>query len=82
MPTLISFGAIYTNTPQQNAGVFIGETNITGWDAHAKSNSGHGAVFGAGNALIAGLNFNFDGLELIDGVIMDQDVKPSWSVQL
>ncbi|WP_284200131.1 hypothetical protein [Alicyclobacillus sacchari] len=29
MPTLISFGAIYTNTPQQNAGVFIGETNIT-----------------------------------------------------
>lgn len=82
MPTAITFLTINSNSPQQNAGVFIGEVNITGWDANTKSNYGHGSIYGFFNVLVAISNLNFDGLELIDGVINDQDLKPNWSVQL
>jgi len=82
LPTAITFLAINSNSPQQNAGVFIGEINITGWDANGKFNYGHGAIYGFFNVLAANASLNFDGMELIDGVINDQDLKPNWSVQL
>ncbi|SIS52250.1 hypothetical protein [Alicyclobacillus vulcanalis] len=67
-------GVLNTMTPQQNAGVFLGQINIGGWDANQK--------YGAGKALDAGLlnvlvssNTLIDSFEMMDGVIHDQDFK-------
>ena len=76
MPTLINFGMINTNTPQQNAGVFVGEINFGGWDANMKSNYGHGALFGFFNVIVMQFSANVDNLETFDGIINDQDFKP------
>lgn len=75
MPNLISFGVLNVNTPQQNAGVFVGQVNMTGWDANQKLNIAHGGMFGIFNASVLTWNFTFDGFEFIDGAIMDQDMK-------
>jgi hypothetical protein len=42
VPSLMIFGVINQNTPQENAGTFIGEANFGGWDANMKANQGHG----------------------------------------
>lgn len=76
MPTLIAFGMINTNTPQQNAGVLVGEINSGGWDANAKINQGHGPLFGFFNIVMMQFSANIDNLEVLDGVIFDQDFKP------
>lgn len=76
MPTFISFGAINSNSPQQNAGVFIGEINCGGWDANQKQNQGHGALYGFYNVIVNQICVTYDNFELLDGVINDQDFKP------
>ncbi|QSO48271.1 hypothetical protein [Alicyclobacillus mengziensis] len=76
MPTLIHFGMVNSNSPQQNAGVLIGEINTGGWDANMKINQGHGALFGFFNLVYLQYNVNIDNFEMLDGVINDQDFKP------
>lgn len=82
MPAFIAFGMINSNTPQQNSGIFIGEINITGWDANQKMNLGHGAIFGAFHIESAIVATTFDGFELVDAMINDQDLKASWNVNI
>jgi len=81
VPTVIAFQAILSNTPQQNAGIFIGEINIGGWDAHVKSNAAQAAVLGSHNVHWLTRNLNVDSYELFDGLILDQDFKPTWGIQ-
>lgn len=76
MPSIVNVGALSVNNPQQNAGIFLGNTVITGWDANMKFNSGNGGFFGFFNYSIASVNSNFDGFEAADGNMNDQDVKP------
>ncbi|WP_067625828.1 hypothetical protein [Alicyclobacillus acidiphilus] len=75
MPSFICFGAINSNSPQQNGGVFIGEINCGGWDANQKQNQGHGALYGLYNVVINQLSITYDNFEMMDGVINDQDFK-------
>lgn len=80
MPCLIiAGGGINTNTPQQNAGVWVGEQNFSGFDANMKFNTALGGNFGVMSVQITGFNIMLDNLEMIDGVIMDQDFKPTIS---
>ncbi|GGJ10623.1 hypothetical protein GCM10010885_19780 [Alicyclobacillus cellulosilyticus] len=79
MPSLIVLGVINQNTPQENAGTFVGEGNFGGWDANMKINQGHGGYYGAFNITPLWVNINVDNLELVDGAIADQDVKPTMS---
>lgn len=76
MPVFVRFGMIHSNAPQQNAGVFIGEINCGGWDANQKQNQGHGAIFGFFNVCMYQWNAALDNMELLDGVMFDQDFKP------
>jgi hypothetical protein len=82
MPAFIAFGVINSNTPQQNSGIFIGEINITGWDANQKMNLGHGATFGTFVVEGGTFNYTFDGFELLDTMVNDQDLKASWNVNI
>lgn len=77
MPSLIAIGAINQNTPQQNAGLFIGEGNIGGWDANMKLSQGHGGTFGFFNGFPLQVNILFDDFEAVDGAINDTDIKSS-----
>lgn len=82
MPAFIFAGAINVSTPQQNAaGVLIGQNAAGGWDANMKFNTSQGGNFGVFSVQITGMNITFDNLELIDGVINDQDIKISPSVE-
>lgn len=76
MPSFIAFGVINQNTPQQNAGIFVGEGNVGGWDANMKLAQRNGGTFGWFNWLPLNLNVNFDNFEIIDGAMIDPDVKP------
>lgn len=76
MPFILLCGALNSNTPQQNAGAFVGEFNFGGWDANIKLNQGHGGLYGFYNLIPAHLNINLDNMEGIDGAILDQDMKP------
>lgn len=82
MPSVILIGAVNSNTPQQNTGMFIGEYNFGGWDANMKLNQGHGGLYGFFNVIPLQLNLNLDNMEMIDGVINDQDIKPVASANL
>lgn len=76
MASIIIVGVLNSNTPQQNAGVFVGEFNYSGWDANIKLNQAHGGLYGFFNIIPAQFNLNVDNLEAIDGMINDQDLKP------
>jgi hypothetical protein len=82
VPFILLCGALNSNTPQQNAGAFVGEFNFGGWDANIKLNQGHGGLYGFFNFIPAQLNINLDNMEGIDGVILDQDTKPIQSGNL
>lgn len=82
MPVFVAFGMLNSNAPTQNAGLFIGQNAITGWDANQKLNLGHGAQFGWFDLSLANVSVNFDGFELIDAVMNDMDAKISWSTNL
>lgn len=79
MPNIIGLGVLNVNTPQQNGAVFVGQVNMTGWDANQKLNLGHGGMFGIFNWSLWNWNTNFDGLELADGNMADQDMKAQLS---
>ncbi|GMA49841.1 hypothetical protein GCM10025857_11980 [Alicyclobacillus contaminans] len=81
MPTIISLGVVNALAVQQNSGVFIGDINVNGWDAHIKYNAGYGSLYGSFNVVMGSRSVNFDGLEVLDGVIQDQDWKTCWAVQ-
>lgn len=76
MAAIIVIGALNTNSPQQNAGAFIGEYNFAGWDANMKLGQGHGGTFGFFNWYPLQFNLNFDNFEGIDGAMNDADLKP------
>lgn len=61
-------------TITQNAGIFIGETTVTGFDSHEKDNMGHGHTFGNVNQSQGNLNIIYDP-DTIDMTIDDRDVK-------
>lgn len=82
MPCVVSFRAINVNSPQQNSGVFIGEVNITGWDANVKANAAHASVYGFSNLEAATINATMDGQEFLDGTMNDWDYKPTWGFNL
>ncbi|MFB5188876.1 hypothetical protein [Alicyclobacillus fastidiosus] len=82
MASVICFGAININSPQQNAGVFVGEVNCGGWDANEKVNQGHGALFGFFNVILNQQTYVTDSFEMIDGMINDQDFKPIASMNI
>ncbi|GEO24970.1 hypothetical protein AAC03nite_07550 [Alicyclobacillus acidoterrestris] len=75
MPSMFNIGILNVSTPQQNAGVFLGELNFTGWDANMKMNQGQGGIFGVLCMNGGVINSTFDGLEGADGNILDQDMK-------
>ena len=75
MLSLIILGIVNQNTPQENAGLFVGEGNMGGWDANMKINQGHGGYYGSFNLTPGWINLNIDNLEGIDGLINDQDLK-------
>lgn len=76
MPSVINVGILNTNTPQQNAGIFFGEIVMTGWDANQKLVQGMGGQFGIFAVYLAPFSWNFDGFEVFDANILDQDLKP------
>lgn len=63
-----------SETINQNAGIFFGETAITGFDSHQKSNYGTGPVYGAGLQSTRNVNVIFD-RDAVDGVMDDRDIK-------
>lgn len=81
MPTLILFNMITCNSPQQNAGTFMGETNINGFDANQKQNAGQTGTYGILN-VNGNLNYMFDGIELLDAPILDNDIKSNLNGQV
>lgn len=82
MPAVIVIGAVNSNTPQQNTGIFIGEYNLGGWDANMKQNQAKGGLYGFFNVIPLHFNLCVDSMEAIDGIINDQDVKPMGTANL
>jgi len=82
MSSIIICGMLNSNTPQQNAGVFIGKYHFTGWDSNVKANQGHGSTTGFFNQMYQQINVNMDSYEVADGVINDQDFKPLGGINM
>jgi hypothetical protein len=75
--TNIQINVVDVNSMTQNTGIFVGNTQINGMDAHEKNNYGAGGVYGANNLSVANINHNFDP-DLIDALINDQDNKTAF----
>ncbi|WAH44543.1 hypothetical protein NZD89_07650 [Alicyclobacillus fastidiosus] len=76
IPALILIGAFNSNTPQQNAGAYVGQINNGGWDANQKfevAKSGNFGFFSMYNSV----NILTDSFEFIDGMVIDSDIKPT-----
>lgn len=74
--TNIGVGTVWVNTLQQNAGTFIGSTNITGMDSHEKQNLGSGQTYGNQNINTKSVNVTND-QDYVDGTMLDNDNKAS-----
>ncbi|WDL96854.1 hypothetical protein [Alicyclobacillus sp. ALC3] len=61
-------------TVNQNAGVFIGETTITGFDSHEKDNYGFAPSYGNHIYSHANSSLVYDP-DIVDALIDDRDVK-------
>ncbi len=59
----------------------MGLTTSGGWDANMKFNAAQGGNFGVLSVQLSGGNVTFDNLEFVDGVMNDQDMKTSSSIQ-
>ncbi|MFB5188875.1 hypothetical protein KKP3000_001309 [Alicyclobacillus fastidiosus] len=81
MPVLILSGSVNSNTPQQNAGVFVGQVNMGGWDANEKESVAQSGIFGF-FSVTSGYNILNDNFEFIDGMINDQDLKISYELNV
>lgn len=77
MPSVINLGIMNVNSQQPSAAIFVGESVVTGMDANRKYNLGIGGTYGIGNIVSGNLVNNADSFEVMDGVIFDQDFKPS-----
>ncbi|ACV59503.1 hypothetical protein [Alicyclobacillus acidocaldarius] len=82
MPSVILLGSLLMNTPQQNAGAFVGEYNFAGWDANRKMSQAHGGEFGFFNWSPGFYNLNLDSFEVVDGAMNDADAKPVFGSNL
>jgi hypothetical protein len=65
------------NSPQPNSAIFVGESVVTGMDGNRKYNLGFGGQYGFLNVITGNISNNVDSFEVIDGVIFDNDFKPS-----
>lgn len=72
--TQIGFDTIQVATISQNSGVFVGDVQVTGLDAHSKQNSGRASTFGSTNLELNNVNIVQDS-DVIDAPIHDEDVK-------
>ncbi len=81
MPAFIWIGALASNTPQQNSGVFIGMNTAGNWDANMKFNTAQGGNFGILSTNLTGGSLMIDNLEFIDGMVNANDMKVSPSMQ-
>ncbi|WML56623.1 hypothetical protein [Neobacillus sp. PS2-9] len=77
MPSVINLGIMNINSPQPSSAIFVGESIVTGMDANRKYNLGFGGIYGYLNAITGNISNNADSFEFMDGVIFDQDYKPS-----
>ena len=77
MPSVINLGIMNINSPQPNAAIFVGESVVTGMDGNRKYNLGFGGQYGFLNVITGNISNNVDSFEVIDGVIFDNDFKPS-----
>jgi len=82
MSAVILCGILNWNSPQENAGAFIGEYNFGGWDANVKACAAQATILGFFNYMPRRLNINLNGLSVIDGAINDQDFKPVLGVNV
>ena len=82
MPSFIAFGVVNQNAPAINAALFMGEGNVGGWDANLKFNAGRSGIFGFFNNIALWTNINIDNMEVIDGAINDQDLKPTFGLNV
>ena len=76
IPAFVFIGVVNDNTPQQNAGVFIGQINNGGWDANMKFQAAKSGNYDVMSFNFQPFNVFNDSFEFIDGMINDQDVKP------
>ncbi|XJZ25709.1 hypothetical protein ACF5W4_09805 [Bacillota bacterium Lsc_1132] len=77
MPSVINLGVFNVNSPQPSSAIVVGESVINGMDANRKYNLNVGGMYGFANATAGNLNNIADSLEMFDGVIFDQDIKPN-----
>ena len=77
MPSVINLGVFNVNSPQASSAIFIGEGVVNGMDANRKYNLNMGGVYGFNNAMAGNVNNIADSFEMLDGVILDQDLKPN-----
>lgn len=66
--------AINVETIQQNAGVFIGDTTVTGFDSHEKDNIGLGPFYGSQNMTTRNTVVTYDP-DGVDAIMDDRDIK-------
>lgn len=72
--TQVAFGSINVATMTQNSGVFVGDVQITGLDAHTKQNMSQGSTYGNSNIETHNFNYLHDS-DVMDTPIQDQDFK-------
>ncbi|MEH7097460.1 hypothetical protein [Neobacillus vireti] len=77
VPSVINFGGLIVNSQQPSSVVNVGEMVINGMDANRKYNLNMGGVYGISNLNGGNLNNIVDSLEMVDGAIFDQDIKPN-----
>lgn len=75
MAMVVTFNMVnIAGSPQQNAGIFVGETAMTGWDANQKQNFAMGGNFGSLDVRQANFSWQFDP-DAVDAIINDLDNK-------
>lgn len=79
MPSIINLGFLTVNSQQPSSIVNVGQSIINGMDANRKYNLNMGGVYGITNLNGGNINNIVDSFELLDGPILDQDIKPSVS---
>jgi hypothetical protein len=77
VPLILNLGVLNVNSPQPSSAFVIGESIINGMDANRKQNLNLGGMYGFANAVTGNVNNILDSFEMVDGVIFDQDIKPS-----
>lgn len=77
MASIVNVGILNINSPQPSSAIFVGEGIVNGMDANRKYNLNSGGTYGINTINAGNINNVADSFEIIDGVIFDQDFKPS-----